>query len=273
MSTIPTPIPALKDAALEVEGRVAVLTFKRDDMRNALTGTALVDDICATLEWVNAAMEVSALIVTGAGAAFSAGGNIKTMRERALNSTTEEMERYYRHGVQRIPRAMERLEVPVIAAVNGPAVGAGLDLVNMCDIRIGSTAAQFGETFVNLGIMSGDGGGWYLRRVVGAQRAAELTFTGRMVKAEEARALGILLEVTEPGALLTRARELATQIAAKPPLAVRYAKRTLRLAQSQSVEEHLQSCASFQAALQKSEDHLEAMTAFFEKRPGVFKGR
>ena len=175
-------LPTLKDAALELDGRVAVLTFKRDDMRNALTGTALVDDICATLAWANAAMEVSVLVLTGAGAAFSAGGNIKTMRSRSASSSTEELERYYRHGVQRIPRAMQMIEVPVIAAVNGPAIGAGFDLVNMCDIRIGSTAAQFGETFVNLGIMAGDGGGWYLQRVVGAQRAAELTFTGRIVK-------------------------------------------------------------------------------------------
>ena len=266
-------LPALKDAALELDGRVAVLTFKRDDMRNALTGTGLVDDICATLAWVNTAMDVSVLILTGAGAAFSAGGNIKAMRERAMTSTTEEMERYYRHGVQRIPRAMQMIEIPVIAAVNGPAIGAGFDLVNMCDIRIGSAEAQFGETFVNLGIMAGDGGGWYLQRVIGAQRAAELTLTGRIVKAEEARALGILLEVTASGQLLARAREIAAQIAAKPPLAVRYAKRTLRLAQHQGLEEHLESCASFQAALQKTEDHLEALSAFFEKRPGQYKGR
>jgi len=266
-------LPALKDAALELDGRVAVLTFNRDDMRNALTGTGLVDDICATLAWANSAMDVSVLILTGAGAAFSAGGNIKAMRERAMTSTTEEMERYYRHGVQRIPRAMQMIEIPVIAAVNGPAIGAGFDLVNMCDIRIGSAEAQFGETFVNLGIMAGDGGGWYLQRVVGAQRAAELTLTGRIVKAEEARALGILLEVAAPGQLLPRAREIAAQIAVKPPLAVRYAKRTLRLAQHQGLEEHLESCASFQAALQKTEDHLEALSAFFEKRPGQYKGR
>jgi enoyl-CoA hydratase/carnithine racemase len=99
------------------------------------------------------------------------------------------------------------------------------------------------------------------------------SLTGRIVKAEEARAIGILLEVTEPDRLLPRAREIATQIAAKPPLAVRYAKRALRLAQHQGLEEHLESCASFQGALQKTEDHLEALAAFFEKRSGVFKGK
>ena len=269
MSTLPT----LRDAELKLEGRVAVLTFKRDDMRNALTGTGLVDDICATLEWADASPDVSVLILTGAGSAFSAGGNIKAMRERAMTSSAAEMEHFYRHGIQRIPRAMNASEVALIAAVNGPAIGAGCDLANMCDIRIGSTQAQFGETFVNLGIMSGDGGGWFLQRAVGTQRAAELTLTGRIVKAEEARAIGILLEVTEPDRLLPRAREIADQIAAKPPLAVRYAKRALRLAQQQGLEEHLKSCASFQGALQKTEDHLEALAAFFDKRNGRFKGK
>jgi enoyl-CoA hydratase/carnithine racemase len=266
-------LPVLKDAALDLEGRVAVLTFKRDDMRNALSGTSLTDDICATLEWTNACADVSVLIITGAGAAFSAGGNVKAMRERALSSTAAEMEDYYRRNIQRIPRAMQAAEVAVIAAVNGPAIGAGFDLANMCDIRIGSVNAQFGETFINLGLMAGDGGGWFLQRVVGAQRATELTFTGRVVKAEEARVIGILLEVTELDRLLPRAREIAAQIAAKPPLAVRYAKRALRLAQRQDLDEHLDTCASFQAALQKTEDHLEALAAFFEKRNGVFKGK
>jgi enoyl-CoA hydratase/carnithine racemase len=269
MSTLPT----LRDAELKLEGRVAVLTFKRDDMRNALTGTGLVDDICATLEWADASPDVSVLILTGAGSAFSAGGNIKAMRERAMTSSAAEMEHFYRHGIQRIPRAMNASEVALIAAVNGPAIGAGCDLANMCDIRIGSTQAQFGETFVNLGIMSGDGGGWFLQRAVGTQRAAELTLTGRIVKAEEARAIGILLEVTEPDRLLPRAREIADQIAAKPPLAVRYAKRALRLATQQGLGEHLESCASLQGALQKTEDHLEALAASFEKRDGQYKGR
>src|SRR5688572_12400843 len=136
-------LPTLKDAALELDGRVAVLTFKRDDMRNALSGTHLTEDICATLEWANANSDVSMLILTGDGSAFSAGGNIKAMRERAITSSAAEMERYYRYGIQRIPRAMQMIEIPVIAAVNGPAIGAGFDLVNMCDIRIGSTSAQF----------------------------------------------------------------------------------------------------------------------------------
>lgn len=268
-----TNLPSLKDAALARDGRIAVLTLQRDDVRNALTGTALVDDICATLEWAETCEDLSVLILTGAGSAFSAGGNIKVMRERAATAAPYELERFYRDGIQRIPLAMHRAEVAIIAAVNGPAMGAGFDLANMCDIRIGSTRAQFGESFINLSLIAGDGGAWFLQRLVGAQRAAELTLSGRVIKADEAHAIGVLLEVTEPEALMGRAQEIARQIASKPPLAVRYAKRTLRLAQNQALEDHLETCASFQAILQKTGDHLEALAAFFEKRSGNFKGR
>lgn len=264
--------PVLKDAALTVDGRIAVLTFKRNDVRNALTSTELVNDIPAAIEWANANADISVLIMTGEGAAFSAGGNIKTMGERA-KAAPFILEQNYRSGVQRIPLALEQAQVPVIAAVNGPAIGAGFDMANMCDIRIGSTNAQFGETFANLGIIAGDGGGWYLSRLVGYQRAAELTFTGRIVKAEEALQLGIMLEMTEPDQLMPRALEIAGKIAAKPPQAVRYAKRLLKLAQKQGVEEHLAVCSAFQAICHKTEDHAEALTAFFEKRAGKFSGK
>ena len=265
-------LPELKDAALAVEGRVAVLTFKRDDVRNALTSTDLVNDIPNALAWANANPEISVLIMTGEGSAFSAGGNIKTMGERS-KAPPHVLQQNYRRGIQRIPLALEEAEIPVIAAVNGPAIGAGFDMANMCDIRIGSTNAQFGETFVNLGIIPGDGGAWFLQRLLGYQRAAELTLTGRIVKAEEAKELGILLEVTTPENLMPRARELASKIAAKPPLAVRYAKRLLKLAQRQQLEEHLDVCSAFQAICHKTEDHAEALAAFFEKRSGKFTGK
>ena len=265
-------LPTLKNAALVLDNRVATLTFQRDDVRNALTGTEIANDIVTTLEWANACADVSVLIMTGEGSAFSAGGNIKNMAARAKESP-HILAQYYKYGVQRIPLAMQAVEIPVIAAVNGPAIGAGFDLANMCDIRIGSTNAQFGETFANLGLIAGDGGGWFLQRMVGYQRAAELTFTGRTIKAEEAKTIGILLEITEPDGRLARAQEMAAKIATKPPLALRYSKRLLRLAQQQNLSEHLDTCSSFQAICQKSDDHAEALAAFFEKRAGVFKGR
>ena len=126
---------------------------------------------------------------------------------------------------------------------------------------------------MNLGIIAGDGGAWFLQRLVGYQRAAELSFSGRIVKAEEALALGILLEVTAPEQLLPRAREIAARIATKPPIAVRYAKQLLRRGQQQPLSEHLDLCSSFQALCHKTEDHAEALTAFREKRRGKFKGQ
>ena len=266
-----TTLPKLTDSTLEIDGRVATLIFNRDDVRNALTGTELVSDLVHTLQWANSSADASVLIISGAGSAFSAGGNVKTMGDRA-KAPPHELQRNYRLGIQRIPLAMQDTDIPVIAAINGPAIGAGFDLANMCDIRIGSTEAQFGETFVNLGIIAGDGGAWFLSRLLGYQRAAELTLTGRVIKADEARALGILLEVTEPGELMTTAKKLASKIAGKPPLAVRYAKRLLKLAQRQNLEEHLDVCSSFQAICHKTEDHQEALRAFFEKRKGEFQG-
>lgn len=265
-------LPKLTDARLEIDGRIAVLTFNRDDVRNALTSTELVSDIVNTVQWANSCMDASVLILTGAGSAFSAGGNIKTMGERA-KAPPHELQRNYRLGIQRIPLALQDADIPVIAAVNGPAIGAGFDLANMCDIRIGSTEAQFGETFVNLGIIPGDGGAWFLNRLLGPQRAAELTLTGRIIKADEAKELGILLEVTAPDELMTAAKKIAGKIAAKPPQAIRYAKRLLKLAQRQNLEEHLDACSAFQAICHKTEDHQEALQAFFDKRKGEFKGR
>ncbi|MBI2800221.1 MAG: enoyl-CoA hydratase/isomerase family protein [Gammaproteobacteria bacterium] len=265
-------LPSLTDTSLVLDGRVAVLTFRRHDVRNALTSTEIVTDIVATLNWANNNSAVSVVILTGEGTAFSAGGNIKTMSEHT-KAPAFELQGDYKRDIQRIPRALQSTGVPVIAAVNGAAIGAGFDLANMCDIRIGSTDARFCETFVNLGIVPAIGGAWFLQRLVGYQRAAEITLTGRMISAAEALQLGILMEVTQPDALLSRAHEIAAAIAAKPPLAVRYAKQLLKLAQSQPLAEHLEVCSAIQALCHKTEDHAEALQAFLEKRPGDYKGR
>lgn len=268
-------VPELKDSSLEVEGRVAILTFRRNDVRNALTGTALIDDILRTVGWANGEDGLSALIVTGDGAAFSAGGNIKEMQGQtgSFSGSAIEIQDQYRRGIQQIPLAMHKAEIPIIAAVNGPAIGAGFDLACMCDLRIASSRARVGETFINLGITPGDGGAWFMQRLIGYQRAAELTLTGRVVRAEEALQLGIFLEVVEPEALLPRARELAGQIAAKPPQALRLTKRMMKLAQRTELPDFLDLCACFQSMAHHTADHLEAVNAFLEKREPHFQGK
>ncbi len=267
-------LPQLTDARLSLQDRVAELTFTRDDVRNALTGTALVEDILTTLAWANLTPEVSVLILTGDGHAFSAGGNVRQMRDREglFSGSVLEIQDQYRRGIQQLPLAMQRAEIPLIAAINGPAIGAGMDLACMCDLRIGSSKTLLGETFLNLGIIPGDGGAWFLPRLVGYQRAAELIFTGRLVKADEALELGLLLEITEPGQLLIRTRELATQIAAQPPQALRLCKRLLQVGQRQELPDFLDQSAAFQGMAHHSADHLEAVNAFLEKRPAEYKG-
>jgi enoyl-CoA hydratase/carnithine racemase len=269
------PLPQLQDASLTLEERVAILTLQRDDVRNALTGTALVSDIVTTIQWANRDEAVSVLILTGAGSAFSAGGNIKEMRDRTgtFGGPVLDIQRQYRQGIQNMPLALHSAEIPLIAAVNGPAVGAGCDLSCMCDIRIGSTKAVLGETFINLGIIPGDGGAWFLQRLIGYQRAAELTLTGRLVKAAEAKEMGLLLDVVEPDELLPRAKALAADIAAKPPQTVRFTKRLLKLAQRMELPDFLDLCACFQGMCHHTEDHSEALNAFLEKRPGKYTGK
>lgn len=253
--------PELKDATLTVDGAVATFTMQRHDVRNALTGTQLADDIVAVTHWVNRNKAISALVITGEGSAFSAGGNIKDManREGDFSGDVETQAELYRQGIQRIPLAMHKVEVPVIAAVNGAAIGAGFDLANMCDIRLASSKARFGETFINLGIIPGDGGAWFMQRLIGYQRAAELTFTGRVISAEEALEYGVVLEVLEPEALMPRANELAQEMASKPAHAVRITKRLMQMAQRQQLPDFLDLCAVFQGVCHNNPEHMGAV--------------
>ncbi len=271
----PTNPPAVTNCTLELQDRTALLAFDRHDVRNALTGTKILEDLLAVTAWINRSRAVSVLVLTGNGSAFSAGGNVKDMRDRSgdFDGPVQDIEHAYRHGIQRMPRAISNLDIPVIAAVNGPAIGAGCDLACMCDIRIGGDSARFAESFVNLGIIPGDGGAWFLPRVVGMQRAAEMTFTGRTVGAEEALAVGLLLEVVPDDELRHRALELAATIAAKPPITLRYAKRLMRMAQSMPLDQFLDTCAVYQGVAHQTDDHHEALAAFFGKRPGVYRGR
>jgi enoyl-CoA hydratase/carnithine racemase len=268
-------LPVLKESSLQVDQRVAVLTLERNDVRNALTGTELVEDIVRTVQWANKESAVSVLIITGDGAAFCSGGNVKQMQAKSdsFSGPAIEIQDNYRRGIQQLPLALHSAEIPIIAAVNGAAIGAGFDLACMCDIRIGSSRAQMGETFVNLGITPGDGGAWFMQRLLGYQRAAELAFTGRIIKADEALRIGLLLEVLEPEALMPRARELAGQMAAKPPQALRLTKRMMKMAQRSELPDFLDLCACFQAMAHQTEDHHEAVEAFLEKRTPSFKGK
>jgi enoyl-CoA hydratase/carnithine racemase len=250
----------------EQDGGVATLTLNAPAERNALTTQEQWDDIVAACARVTADQSVKAVILTGAGTAFSAGGNVKDMRDQKgiAGGTPYDISRHYVHGIQRIPLAIHGLEVPTIAAVNGPAIGAGFDLALMCDIRIASEKARFAESFVKLGIIPGDGGAWLLQRAVGYQRAAELSFTGDMISAADALAMGVVTRVVPPEQLLPAAKELAARIAANPGPALRMTKRLLRQAQVARLDETLQLSAALQALAHRTPEHAVAVAAFLD---------
>ncbi len=256
---------------VEKRGSVVTLTMNRPEIRNALTGNTAVDELVSAFERISADHSVRAVILTGAGPAFSSGGNLKDMQRYFSGSVDPVKTRSeYRHGIQRLTLAAYDLEVPTIAAVNGPAVGAGCDLACMCDIRIASERASFAESFVKVGLVAGDGGAWLLPRVVGMSRAAEMSFTGDPLSAAEALACGLVSRVVPAEDLLGEADRLATRIARNPGQALRMTKRLLREGQHSRLETVLEMAASFQALAHTTRDHEEAVTAFLEKRPPVF---
>ena len=251
----------------EIAGGVATLTLDAPDTRNALSRDdqyAAIEAACQRLEQDRS---ICAVVLTGAGKAFCAGGDIKAMLARSADPQLEPIDdRYhYKYGIHRIPLALYNMEVPVIAAINGAAIGAGLDLACMCDIRIAGKSAKFAESFVKLGIIPGDGGAFLLQRIIGISKASELTFTGRTIGPDEALACGLVSEVVADDALLARAQELAAEIALNPPHALRMAKRLLRESVHARLESVLELSAAFQALAHSTRDHRDRLAAAVER--------
>ncbi|MBT6275000.1 MAG: crotonase/enoyl-CoA hydratase family protein [Chromatiales bacterium] len=258
----------------EKNGRVVTLTINRPENRNSISSPDIVERFEEVASMAAMDHEVSCVILTGAGTAFSSGGDVKRMAEDAANNQgfPAGTRHWYREGIQRIPLALDKIEVPIIAAVNGHAIGAGCDLAMMCDIRIAADTAQFGEVFVNLGIIPGDGGSWYLPRIVGRSKAFEMTFTGDVISAEEAKEIGLVSRVVPADELMAAANKLAEKISRKPPEALRMTKRLLKESEFQRLDTALEMAAGMQAIAQATKDHAEAAQAFVEKRRPVFTG-
>lgn len=262
--------------AIEIQrdGDIVTWTLNRPDTRNVISEPDMVQAFEDAIAAANADRTVRVVVLAANGPAFSSGGNVKHMRDRAgmFGGAPADVRDGYRQGIQRIPKALYHCEVPVIAAVGGPAIGAGCDLALMCDMRVASTAAKFAESFVKLGIIPGDGGAWLLPRAVGLARAAEMAFTGDAIDAETALEWGLVSRVVEPDQLLPTAHALAARVAANPPQALRMTKKLLREGQHQSLESLLELSAAMQALAHHTRDHHEAVAAMLEKRPPKFVG-
>lgn len=259
---------------LERRGPVAILTLNRPESLNALGAPGDGDQVRAACEEINADQSIRCVVLTGAGRAFSAGGDVKAMkaREGAFGGGGVGIRDNYRNNIHRVVRSIYGLEVPSIAAVNGAAIGLGCDVACMCDIRIAADTAKFGVTFLKLGLIPGDGGAWLLPRTIGMSRAAELLFTGDVVDASTAADWGLVSKVVPAGDLMDEAMKLAERIAQQPPHALRLAKNLLRHGTTSTYDILMDMSAAAQAIAHLTEDHMEGVDAILEKRAPRFKG-
>jgi 2-(1,2-epoxy-1,2-dihydrophenyl)acetyl-CoA isomerase len=256
----------------EAKDGIAQLTLNRPERLNALGGT-LRDDLLDAITRAAADPQVRVMVITGAGRGFCSGGDVKAMNEARERGREGQLVDKFAPSRDRTLLAMRDAPQPIIAAVNGPAAGAGMNLALGCDVRIASTAATFSQAFVKRGLHPDWGGTYFLPRAVGMAKACELIFTGEIIDAPEALRLGLVGRVVAPEELLPTARELARKIAAGPPVAIRLAKRALY----RNLETDLRAALEFETFAQnvcrETDDAAEGIRAFVEKRPPVFRGR
>ncbi|MEU6561531.1 crotonase/enoyl-CoA hydratase family protein [Nocardia nova] len=247
------------DTPLDIsgDGAIRIWTINQPETGNAITDAEFTESFDRAVDEANADLAVRVVILTGAGKLFSSGGNVREMADHAgMFGVDERRQRQaYATGIQRIPQAAMRLEVPLIAAVNGAAVGAGCDLAMMSDIRIASERAWFAESFVQIGLIPGDGGSWFLPRAVGWERAAEMTFTGDRVDAATALEWGMVGRVVPPEELMAEAEALAERIAKNPPHALRMAKRLLHESKTARLDSVLAMAAAMQPLAHMDPEH------------------
>lgn len=263
-------------AAVEYQqtGRVVGLRLNRPDTRNALSAD-VVDALVEGLQRANADSDVSCVVISGAGKGFSSGGNLAEIKAMTAEQkmSEEQIVAWYENGIQRIPITMEAIDVVTVAAVHGHAIGAGCDLATMCDLRLAGESAMFAESFLRVGIIPGDGGAWFLPRVIGMARAREMLFTAAGIDAAKACEWGLVREVVPDADLQQTAMDLAAEVASLPPLALRQAKQLIRDSASQTLAQSLGVAARMQAKLQLLDDHHEAIDAIMQKRKPSFQGR
>ena len=250
---------------------VATLTLNRPERLNAL-GDTLRQDLHDALTRASDDADIRVIILTGAGRGFCSGGDVKAMNEAKERGQSQALLDKVAPSRDQTLLAMRDAPKPIIAAVNGPAAGAGMNLALACDIRMAATNARVGETFVKRGLHVDWGGTYFLPRIVGMAKACELIFTGEIIDAEEALRLGIVSQVVPPEILMPTVQELAHKIAAGPPIAIRLAKRALYRSQDSDLRSALEFETYAQNICRDTEDAKEGIRAFVEKRAPSFQG-
>lgn len=253
-----------------IEDKIATIRLNRPEKYNAFT-PEMLKAWADALRHCKDSDDVSVIVLTGTGKGFCSGGDVGNMKNRSEDSAYSRR-RFLSDYVHQIPLLLDQIDKPVLVAVNGVATGAGMDMALMGDLRIAARSARFAETYVKVGLFAGDGGSWYLPRLVGTAKALELLWTGEFIDAEEACRIGVVNQVVDDDKLMEATYQLARKIAAQPPIAVRMIKRAVRQGAMLDIRTHLDMAASHMASMYATLDHKEAATAFAEKRPPVFKG-
>ena len=254
----------------EVKDRIATLTLNRPDKLNAFT-RPMIEGWAWALAEAQRDPEVNVVVVTGAGRAFCAGGDVGRMGEGEPTPLEHKNELWVK--VHQIPKTLEMMDKPVIAMVNGLAVGAGMGMALQCDLRVASEEARFATGYVKVGLLPGDGDAFFLPRLVGIAKALELLWTGDFVEAREAERLGIVNKVVPAGDLRQYTYELARKIADGPQIAIQLTRRLAYQSLRLDLRTHLDLVSSHMAVVRDTEDHREGVRAFKEKRPPKFTGR
>ncbi|MDI2132406.1 enoyl-CoA hydratase/isomerase family protein [Yinghuangia seranimata] len=253
-----------------VADHIATITLNRPDRKNAFT-MEVVDAWADALRSAQADPDVRVVVVTGAGDAFCSGVDLEAFAERERTPWAEKS--LLTDRIHQVAFAAEALTKPYLAAVNGVAVGAGMDMALMADIRIAARSARFSEGYIRVGLVPGDGGCWYLPRIVGTATALRLLWTGDFVDADEALGMGLVSAVHDDADFAASVRAFAARLAAQPPVAVQLIKRAVREGERHDLRTALDLISSHQAVVTATQDSQEALAAFREKRPGTYTGR
>jgi 2-(1,2-epoxy-1,2-dihydrophenyl)acetyl-CoA isomerase len=261
----------MSDLIETIEDGVATLTFNRPDRMNALS-TPIMEGLLLGLPRLADDPAVRVVVLTGAGRAFCAGGDVKSMAEGGERRSPAEATAHLRSRME-VSRILHELPKLTIAMINGPAAGAGLAFALACDLRIAGASARLVTAFVRVGFSGDFGGSYFLTRLVGTAKARELYFTGRPVDAEEALSLGLVNRLVPDDQLATVTMELAQSLAHGPAIALSLMKRNMNCAESGGLAELLDMEAAHQVQTGRTEDHREAAKAFVEKRAPIFRGR
>lgn len=261
-----------EDLLVEKINQTLWITLNRPEASNAYS-TNMVNGLVEVLRHADVDKDIRVMVITGAGKNFCAGGDIKAMRGKTgmFAGESNELRETYQSGIQQIPLVVSQLKTPLIAMVNGAAVGAGCDLAAMCDLRIASKEAIFAETFARVGLVPGDGGAFFLTRLIGYGKAMEMFLTCRNVYGEEALSIGLVNEVVLPENLKKRTQELADQLASLPPIALQMTKKAVVHAYQHDLISHLELMAAYQGITQRSSDHFKALDGMIEKKRPTFE--